>query len=162
MTSAGWVARRRRHLTSARVPSGTIRKLTSRSEGSIRNEHLPYSPSRSKTAGLRRANRRTASVSAGLYSLIKGDPEAERLRQLHAEHQQGQERALQQMEDFARDLADGFANNMTAIVDAESAAFFDGLNAQLEDLHNCFSEKEQSNTKKLELVLAVRQLAAGA
>jgi hypothetical protein len=103
-----------------------------------------------------------ASVGAGLYSLIKGDPEAERLRQLHAEHQQGQERALQQMEDFARDLADGFANNMTAIVDAESAAFFDGLNAQLEDLHNCFSEKEQSNTKKLERVLAVRQLAAGA
>jgi hypothetical protein len=51
---------------------------------------------------------------------------------------------------------------MTAIVDAESAAFFDGLNAQLEDLHNCFSEKEQSNTKKLERVLAVRQLAAGA
>lgn len=34
------------------------------------------------------------TVGQGLYALFRGDPEAERLREQHAEHQRARERAV--------------------------------------------------------------------
>lgn len=103
-----------------------------------------------------------ASIGEGLYTLLKGDPEAERLRKLHEEQQRARERAVQQMEDFAQGLAEGFENAMAAIVAKESAAFFDSVNEQVARLRAGFSDAEQENTRCIERVLAVARQAAGA
>jgi len=103
-----------------------------------------------------------ASIGEGLYTLLKGDPEAERLRKLHEEQQRARERAVQQMEDFAQGLAEGFENAMAAIVAKESAAFFDSVNEQVTRLRAGFSDAEQENTRCIERVLAVARQAAGA
>ena len=103
-----------------------------------------------------------ATVGQGLYTLLKGDPEAERLRKLHEEQQRARERAVQQMEDFAQGLAEGFENAMAAIVARESAAFFDNVNDQLTRLRAGFSDAEQENSRRIEAVLAVARQVAGA
>ncbi len=103
-----------------------------------------------------------ASIGEGLYTLLKGDPEAERLRKLHEEQQRARERAVQQMEDFAQGLAEGFESAMAAIVAKESAAFFDSVNEQVARLRAGFSDAEQENTRCIERVLAVARQAAGA
>jgi len=103
-----------------------------------------------------------ASIGEGLYTLIKGDPEAERLRQLHEEEQRARERAVQQMEDFAQGLAEGFENSMAAIIAKESTAFFGEVNEQVVRLRTCFSDAEQENSRQIEQVLGISRQVAGA
>jgi hypothetical protein len=102
------------------------------------------------------------TVGQGLYALFRGDPEAERLREQHAEQQRARERAVQQMEDFARELADGFETSMLAIVGKESDEFFSDVNGQVELLRRGFSDAEQDNSQRLEQVLDIQRLAASA
>ena len=103
-----------------------------------------------------------ASIGEGLYTLFKGDPEAERLRKLHEEQQRARERAVQQMEDFAHGLAEGFENSMAAIVAKESTAFFGDVNEQVARLRAGFSDAEQENSRQIERVLGVSRQVAGA
>lgn len=103
-----------------------------------------------------------ASIGEGLYTLLKGDPEAERLRKLHEEQQRARERAIQQMEDFAHGLAEGFENSMAAIVAKESTAFFGDVNEQVARLRAGFSQAEQENSRQIERVLGITRQVAGA
>ncbi|MGF6179307.1 tRNA U34 5-carboxymethylaminomethyl modifying GTPase MnmE/TrmE [Massilia sp. UYP32] len=103
-----------------------------------------------------------ASIGEGLYTLLKGDPEAERLRKLHEEQQRARERAVQQMEDFAHGLAEGFENSMAAIVAKESTAFFGDVNEQVAGLRAGFSEAEQANSRQMERVLGITRQVTGA
>lgn len=96
-----------------------------------------------------------ASIGEGLYTLYKGDPEAERLRKLHEEQQRARERAVQQMEDFAHGLAEGFENSMAVIVAKESTAFFGDVNEQVARLRAGFSDAEQENSRQIERVLGI-------
>lgn len=66
------------------------------------------------------------------------------------------------MEDFARELADGFETSMLTIVGRESDEFFVRVNAQIELLRRGFSDAEQDNTRRLEQVLEIQRLVAGA
>ena len=84
------------------------------------------------------------------------------MRKLHEEQQRARERALQQMEDFAHGLAEGFENSMTAIIAKESAAFFDNVNEQVAGLRSGFSEADQENSRQVERALAVSRQASGA
>jgi exonuclease VII large subunit len=102
------------------------------------------------------------TVGQGLYALFRGDPEEERLREQHAEQQRARERAVQQMEDFARELADGLETSMLAIVGKESEEFFVNVNGQVEVLRQGFSDAEQDNTRRLEQVLDIQRLVASA
>lgn len=102
------------------------------------------------------------TVGQGLYALFRGDPEAERLREQHAEQERARERAVQQMEDFALELANGFEIAMLAAVDKESDEFFGAVNGQLEQLRRSFSDAEQQNSRRLEQVLEIQRLVAGA
>ncbi len=103
-----------------------------------------------------------ASIGEGLYTLLKGDPEAERLRKQHEEQQRARERAVQQMEDFAQGLAEGFENAMAAIIAKESTAFFGDVNEQVARLRAGFSEAEQANSRQIERVLGITRQVAGA
>jgi hypothetical protein len=103
-----------------------------------------------------------AAVGEGLYTLLKGDPEADRLRKQHEEQQRARERAIQQMDDFAHGLAEGFDSAMAAIVARESTAFFEQVNEQVAGLRAGFGEAEQENSRRIEQVLAVKRAAAGA
>jgi hypothetical protein len=96
-----------------------------------------------------------ASIGEGLYTLFKEDPEAERLRKLHEEQQHVRERAVQQMEDFAHGLAEGFENSMAVIVAKESTAFFGDVNEQVARLRTGFSDTEQANSRQIERVLGI-------
>lgn len=103
-----------------------------------------------------------AAIGEGLYTLLKGDPEAERLRKLHEEQQRARERAVQQMEDFAHGLAEGFENSMAAIVANESTAFFGNVNEQVAQLRTGFSDAEQENSRQIERVLGISRQVASA
>lgn len=102
------------------------------------------------------------TVAQGLYELFRGDPEEERLRQQHAEHQRAHERAVQQMDDFARELSEGFDSSMQAVVRKESAEFFAVLSARVDEMRAHFSQSEQYNSRQLEALLALRGQAAQA
>lgn len=97
------------------------------------------------------------SVGEGLYTLFKGDQEAERLRQHYAEQQRAQERAVQQIDDFARELAEGFDTTMAAIAAKECDEFFDKVKLQVEQLRSGFDASEQDNSRQLEQVVAIRE-----
>ena len=102
------------------------------------------------------------SVGQVLYGLFKGDPEEDRLRQQHEEQQRARERAVQQMEDFARDLAKGFETSMQGSVDKEIGEFFANLSAHVEKLRQAFSEEDQAASERLQRLIAIRRLALDA
>lgn len=102
------------------------------------------------------------TVGQGLYALFRGDPEEELLRQQHAQAQRAQERAVQQMEDFARELSEGFDSAMQAVVRKEIAEFFGALGAQVDEMRTHFSQSEQHTSRQLEALLALRQQASQA
>lgn len=102
------------------------------------------------------------SVGEVLYGLFKGDPEVERLRQQHEEQQRARERAVQQMEDFARELAEGFDTSMQASIDKEIHAFFANLTVQVEKVRQAFSEADQATSERLQQLMAIRRQALDA
>ena len=65
------------------------------------------------------------------------------------------------MEDFARELADGFETSMLAIVAKESDEFFANVNVQVDLLRQSFSDAEQANIQRLEQVLEIQRVGAG-
>lgn len=102
------------------------------------------------------------SVGQVLYGLFKGDPEEDRLRQQHEEQQRARERAVQQMEDFACDLAEGFETSMQGSVGKEIGEFFANLSAHVEKLRQAFSEEDQAASERLQRLIAIRRLALDA
>jgi len=102
------------------------------------------------------------TVGQGLYALFKGDPEEELLRQQHAQQQRAHERAVQQMEDFARELSEGFDSTMQAVVRKESTEFFGVLGVQVDQMRAHFSQSEQHTSRQLEALLALRHQASQA
>lgn len=102
------------------------------------------------------------SVGEVLYGLFKGDPEAERLRQQHEEQQRARERALQQMEDFAQELAEGFETSMQASVNKEIGDFFSSLRAQVDKVRQEFSAAEKILSERLQQLMAIQRQALDA
>lgn len=102
------------------------------------------------------------SVGQVLYGLFKGDPEEARLRQQHEEQQRARERAVQQMEDFARELAEGFETSMQGSVDKEIGEFFANLSAHVEKVRQAFGEADQAASARLQQLIAIRRLALDA
>ncbi len=102
------------------------------------------------------------SVASVLFDLVSGESEEKKLRQQTEEQQRAQERALQQMEDFAREISDGFESSMRGIIHSELETFFTNLVAQVDSLRQAFSDTERDNSKRLERLLEIQQLAASA
>lgn len=102
------------------------------------------------------------NVASVLFNLFSGDPEEKQLRQQTEEQQRAKERALQQMEDFAREISDGFETSMREIVQNELEAFFANIVAQVASLRQAFSDTERKNSQRLQKLLEIQQIAASA
>ncbi|WFR78552.1 50S ribosome-binding GTPase [Janthinobacterium rivuli] len=102
------------------------------------------------------------TVGETLYSLFSKDPEEESLRKQHAEQQQANERAIQQIDDFALELADGFEMSMREAMTKEVEKFFTNIAAQVEMLRHGFNETEQANSQRLGQLLAIQQQVSDA
>ncbi|QNA89303.1 hypothetical protein G4G28_14015 [Massilia sp. Dwa41.01b] len=117
--------------------------------GSVVGKWLPY-------VGI------AVSVGEVLYGLFRGDPEEARLRQQHEEQQRARERAVQQMEDFARELGEGFETSMQAGVDKEIGEFFANVSAHVEKLRQAFSEADQAASARVQQLVGILRLALDA
>lgn len=102
------------------------------------------------------------SAASIVFDLFSGDPEESRLRQQTEEQQRAKERALQQMEDFAREISDGFETSMRDIIQSELETFFADVVAQVDSLRQSFSDVERDNSQRLERLLEIQQVATSA
>ena len=102
------------------------------------------------------------SAASILFDIFSGDSEEKQLRQQNEEQKRARERAMQQMEDFAREISEGFETSMRGIVQNELDTFFAGVVEQVDTLRQGFSEAELGNSQRLEKLLDIQQLAATA
>lgn len=102
------------------------------------------------------------SAASVLINILSGDSEEKQLRQQTEEQQRVKERAIQQMEDFAREISDSFEKSMRDIIQNELDTFFANVAAQVNLLRQGFSESEYKNSQHLERLLEIQQLAANA
>ena len=103
-------------------------------------------------------------VTAGkaLWDMFSGDPE-EKAMQLQLEAQRlARERAEQQMDDFAQEMADSFKQFMRANILQEIDAFFDQLNAQVDKLREGFNDTERLASERLQKWVDIQQQALSA
>lgn len=102
------------------------------------------------------------TVLSVLSDLFSGDPEEKRLNQQADEQKKARERALQQMEDFSREISSGFEMSMGEIIQNELEKFFAGVVAQVDSLRQGFSESDRKSSQRIEVLLDIQQLAATA
>jgi predicted nuclease with TOPRIM domain len=94
-----------------------------------------------------------------LYGLFSGDSEEKRLKQELEEKQQEKERALQQLEDFAVEISDGFESSLRQIVLGELDKLFETLITQVGALRQSFDEVDCHNSQRLEQLLEIHRQA---
>ena len=104
----------------------------------------------------------TISAASILFDLFSGDSEEKQLRQQTEEQQRAKERALQQMEDFAREISSGFETTMHEIIQSELETFFANVLAQVDSLRQAFNDTERDNSQRLERLQEIQQIAASA
>lgn len=102
------------------------------------------------------------SVATILFDMLSGDSEEKQLRQQSEEQKMARERALQQIDDFANEISEGFETSMRGIVQIELDTFFAGVVKQVDTLRQGFSEADRSNSQRLEKIIEVQQLATAA
>lgn len=102
------------------------------------------------------------SAASIVFDLFSGDSEEKQLRQQNEEQQRAKERALQQMEDFARDISDGFETSMRDIIQSELETFFANVFDQVDSLRQAFSSAERENSQRLERLLEIQRIAVSA
>lgn len=103
-------------------------------------------------------------VTAGkaLWDMFSDDPE-EKAMQLQLETQRlARERAEQQMDDFAQEMADSFKQFMRANILQEIDAFFDQLNTQVDKLREGFNDTERLASERLQKWVDIQQQALSA
>lgn len=103
-------------------------------------------------------------VTAGqlLYGLFAGDPEEAALRKQNEEQERVKERAVQQIDDIAGEISDGFESSIRELIKKETEVFFANVAEQVEILRKGFNEAEQASSKRLERLLAIQQSVAEA
>ena len=102
------------------------------------------------------------SIGQTLHGLLAGDPEAAKLRKQNRDEELARERAIEQMDDFASELADGFELSMRNSIFGEIELFFSNIAKQVELLRLAFDEADQENSLQLETLLAIREQALNA
>lgn len=117
--------------------------------GTVMSKYIPY-------VGI------VVTAGMALWDMFSDDPEDKAMRQ-HAEKQRlARERAEQQMDDFAQELADGFKQFMRENILQEIDGFFAQLNAQVDKLREGFSETDRLASKRLQKWVTIQQQALSA
>ncbi len=99
------------------------------------------------------------TVGMALKDIFSGDSEEAAMRQQIEEQRRARERAEQQMDDFAQELADDFKQFMQNNIFPEIDDFFAQLNNQVDKLRDSFSEQERFVSDQLQKWLSVQQIA---
>lgn len=102
------------------------------------------------------------SVASVLFSIFSGDSEEKFLQQQNEKQKREKERALQQMDDLAREISEGFETSIKEIIEIEINNFFADIFKQIDILRQGFSKAEQTNSRQLEKLLEIQQLAISA
>lgn len=97
-----------------------------------------------------------------LRDIFSDDPEEKAMRQQLEIQRLARERAEQQMDDFAQELADGFKQFMRENILQEIDGFFAQLNAQVDNLREGFSDTERLASERLQKWVTVQQQALSA
>ena len=102
------------------------------------------------------------AVGMALRDLFSDDPEEKAMRQQLEAQRLARERAEQQMDDFAQELADGFKQFMRENILQEIDGFFAQLNAQVDKLREGFSDTERLASERLQKWGSIQQQALSA
>ena len=103
-------------------------------------------------------------VTGGMavFDMFSGDPEEKAMREHMEKQRLTRERAEQQMDDFAQELADGFKQFMRENILQEIDGFFAQLNAQVDKLREGFSDTERLASERLQKWVTIQQQALSA
>lgn len=102
------------------------------------------------------------TVGMALRDFFSDDPEEKAMRQQLEAQRLARERAEQQMDDFAQELADGFKQFMRENILQEIDGFFAQLNTQVDKLREGFSDTERLASERLERWVTIQQQALSA
>ena len=102
------------------------------------------------------------TVGMALRDFFSDDPEEKAMRQQLEAQRLARERAEQQMDDFAQELADGFKQFMRENILQEIDGFFDQLNAQVDKLREGFSDTERLASERLQKWVTIQHQALSA
>ena len=97
-----------------------------------------------------------------VFDMFSGDPEEKAMREHMEKQRLTRERAEQQMDDFAQELADGFKQFMRENILQEIDGFFAQLNAQVDKLREGFSDTERLASERLQKWVTIQQQALSA
>ena len=102
------------------------------------------------------------TVGMAVFDMFSGDPEEKAMREHMEKQRLTRERAEQQMDDFAQELADGFKQFMRENILQEIDGFFAQLNAQVDKLREGFSDTERLASERLQKWVTIQQQALSA
>lgn len=102
------------------------------------------------------------TVGMALWDICSDDPEEKEMREQVEKQRLARERAEQQMDDFAQELADGFKQFMLENILREIDGFFSQLNAQVDKLREGFSDTERLASERLQKWVTIQHQALSA
>lgn len=117
--------------------------------GTVMSKYIPYVGT-------------AVTAAMALWDMFSGDPEEKAMQQQLEAQRLARERAEQQMDDFAQEMADGFKQFMRTNILQEIDDFFAQLNAQVDKLREGFNATERLASERLQKWESIRQLALSA
>ncbi len=102
------------------------------------------------------------AVGMALFDIFSDDPDEKAMRQQLEAQRLARERADQQIDDFAQELADGFNQFMLTNILQEIDNFFIQLSTQVDKLREGFSDTERLASERLQKWVSIQQLTLSA
>ena len=97
------------------------------------------------------------TVVIGLWDIFSGDSDTKQLERQIDEQNQQRERALQEIDDLARKLANDFESATTAAITPSIDTFFANISIQIDALREGFSNEDRANSEIMEKAAAIQQ-----
>lgn len=102
------------------------------------------------------------TIGQALWDIFADDPEEKAMRKQNEEQRRARERAEQQLQDVADEVATGFEQFMLESVSSRTDAFFSQLHEQAESLRRGFSDAEIARSRRLQAWVTIQQQALSA
>lgn len=97
------------------------------------------------------------AVVMGLWDIFSGDSNTKQLERQIDEQNQQRERALLEIDDLARKLANDFESTTIAIITPSIDTFFANISVQIDALREGFSNEDRANSGIMEKAAAIQQ-----
>lgn len=97
------------------------------------------------------------TVVMGLWDVFSGDSDTKLLERQIDEQNRQRERALQEIDDLARKLANDFESATTAAITPSIDTFFANISMQIDALRQGFSNEDRANSEIIKKAAAIQQ-----